>query len=87
MEVLLGIAIAVGAFVWYGRHVTFQSCRAHAFLTILEKSGDVDKANIAAAALTWRMCLMINEEMNLHASLLGGQPIMRKMAKQFGWLG
>lgn len=62
MEILFGIAIAVGAFIWFGRHITFQSCRAHAYLTILEKSGDADQANMVAASLTWRMCLMINNE-------------------------
>jgi len=87
MEIVIGIAIAVGAFFWYGRHVTFQSCRAHTYLTILEKSGDTDQANMTAASLTWRMCLMINDEMNLHAAMIGGQPTLRKLAKSSGWIG
>ncbi|EPN1683195.1 hypothetical protein ACTV1X_004167 [Cronobacter sakazakii] len=87
MEILVGIVIAVGAVVWYGRHITFQSCRAFAFLVSYRDGYDITQANSAAASLTWRMCLMMNNDMTALATTYGGQPAMRKAAKQAGWMG
>lgn len=87
MEIIIGIAIAVGAFVWIGRYITFQSCRAFTFLSIYEETYDIIRANATAASLTWRMCLMLNNDMTGFAAIYGGQPAMRKAAKQAGWMG
>jgi len=87
MEILIGIVIALGFIFWVGRHLTFQSCRAFTFLVTYDKTVDPTTANAAAAGLTWRMCLMINDDMQAFSRLYGGQPAMRKIAKQAGWMG